>query len=91
MLKTGLVSLPNVDKFTVSNVLTRWPENSPFCTITQWWWRRPDERTHILRAIAKISVGVPGMIEFVDVAGLVAGASKAKVSGSPIYSPTLLN
>jgi hypothetical protein len=55
------------------------------------WWRGPDERTHVLRAIAKISVGVPGMIEFVDVAGLVAGASKAKVSGSAIYSPTLLN
>jgi GTP-binding protein YchF len=88
MLKAGIVGLPNVGKSTLFNALTRSRKaeaaNYPFCTIDPnvGVVTVPDERLAVLQKIAKTHVIIPAAIEFVDIAGLVAGASKGEGLGN---------
>ena len=86
-IQCGIVGLPNVGKSTLFNALTKagiQAENYPFCTIDPnvGVVPVPDPRLAALVAITKSKQTLPATVEFVDIAGLVAGASKGEGLGN---------
>ena len=90
-MKIGIVGLPNVGKSTLFKALTKKAvdiNNYPFCTIEPnvGVVEVPDERLDKLAEMSKSQKKIPAVVEFVDIAGLVAGASKGEGLGNKFLS-----
>lgn len=91
-LSVGIVGLPNVGKSTLFNALTRSHKasaaNYPFCTIDPnvGVVEVPDERLHKIASIVQPAKIIPAIVEFLDIAGLVKGASEGQGLGNQFLS-----